>query len=127
MSEGDDDAEALTVEIWAGGFPIRLICGYGPQEGDKIQRKDKFWKYLGEEVHKARVDAAAIVIKMDSNLWAGCDIIKRDPKTQNMNGKMFQNFLSEHPYLSVTHALPYCEGKITRKRHMINMAHKNRF
>ena len=29
ISEGDDHAEALTVEIWAGGFPIRLICGYG--------------------------------------------------------------------------------------------------
>ena len=32
ISEGDDDAEALTVEIWVGSFPIRLICGYGPQE-----------------------------------------------------------------------------------------------
>ena len=96
ISEGDDDAEALTVKIWAGGFPIRLICWYGSQEGDTIQRKNKFWKYLDDEVHKARVDGAAIVIQMDGNLWAGCDIIKGDPKTQNT--KLLQNFLAENPF-----------------------------
>ena len=58
ISEGDDDAEALTVEIWAGGFPIRLICGYGQQEGDKMERKNMFWKYVNEEVHNARNDGA---------------------------------------------------------------------
>ena len=45
VSEGDDDAEAITVEIWVEGFPVRLICGYGPQEYDKIERKDKFWSF----------------------------------------------------------------------------------
>ena len=34
LSEGDDEAEAMAVEIWIEGFPIRLICGYGPQEYD---------------------------------------------------------------------------------------------
>ena len=53
ISEGDDEAEALTVEIWLGDIPIRLICGYGPQEGDKVERKKNFWKYLSTEVHKA--------------------------------------------------------------------------
>ena len=42
ISEGDDDAEALTVEIWVQGFPIRLICGYGPPEYDKKERKYGF-------------------------------------------------------------------------------------
>ena len=46
ISEGEDDAEALTVEIWIEGFPIRLICGYGPQEYDSKDRKDKFWGYI---------------------------------------------------------------------------------
>ena len=27
ISEGDDNVEALTVEIWLEGFPIRLLCG----------------------------------------------------------------------------------------------------
>ena len=26
ISEGDDNAEALTIEIWIEGFPIRLLC-----------------------------------------------------------------------------------------------------
>ena len=39
VSEGDDDAEAITVKIWVEGFPIRLVCAYGPQESDK-KRED---------------------------------------------------------------------------------------
>ena len=39
VSEGDDDAEAIKVKIWVEGFPIRLICAYGPQESDK-KRED---------------------------------------------------------------------------------------
>ena len=34
ISDGDDDAEALTVEIWVEEFPVTLICAYGPQESD---------------------------------------------------------------------------------------------
>ena len=95
ISEGDDETEALTVEIWLGDIPIRLICGYGPQEGDKVERKNKFWEYLSTEVHKAKVDGAKVFIQMDGNLWAGENIIKGDPKNQNRNGKMFQDFLEK--------------------------------
>ena len=120
ISEGDNDAEALTVEIWVGGFPLRLVCGYGPQEGDSKERKVKYWDYLNQEVHNARENGAGIVIQMDGNLWAGDDIIKGDPKQQNQNGKMFQDFLSKNLDLTVANALPDCEGKITRRRHMKN-------
>ena len=92
ISEGDDEAEALTVEIWVEGFPIRLICGYGPQEYDGRKRKESFWKYLHDEVHKARMDGAGIVIQMDGNLWAGDKIINGDIRKQNQNGKLFENF-----------------------------------
>ena len=40
ISEGDDMAEALTVEVWVKDFPIRLICGYGSQENDRKERKE---------------------------------------------------------------------------------------
>ena len=42
ISEGDDDTEVITVEIWLGGFPVRLLCGYGPQEYDQKQEKMVF-------------------------------------------------------------------------------------
>ena len=92
ISEGDDDAEAITVDIWVEGFPIRLICGYGPQEYDK---KDKFWAYLHSEVENAMNNGYAIVIQMDGNLWAGKHIIKNDPSMQYQNDKYFKKFLQQ--------------------------------
>ena len=120
ISEGDDDAEALTVEIWVDGFPIRLICGYGPQEYDRKERKDCFWKYLNDETQKAQQDGAGLVIQMDGNLWAGKKIVPKDPKNQNKNGKYFEEFLLKNPHLSVANALSLCEGGITRVRHTVN-------
>ena len=42
ISEGDDDVEALNIEVWLEAFPIRLVCGYGPQEGDRKERTISF-------------------------------------------------------------------------------------
>ena len=61
ISEGDDEAEALTVEIWVDGFLIRLICGYGPQKNDDKKRKEILWKYLNVEVQKAKDDGAGLI------------------------------------------------------------------
>ena len=120
ISEGDDETEAITVEIWVEGFPIRLVCGYGPQEYDKTDRKDNFWSYLSSEVENAIKNGAAFLLQMDGNLWAGKEIIKDDPKVQNQNGKYFQKFLNKHPHLTVVNALPMCDGKITRRRNTKN-------
>ena len=117
VSEGDDDAEALTIEIWVEGFPVRLICAYGPQENDNKERKDKFWSYLNLETEKAFTDGAGLIIQMDGNLWAGKDIIQNDPRKQNQNGKFFETFLLQNPHLTVINALPICDGSITRVRH----------
>ena len=42
ISEGDDNAEALTVEVWVECFPMTLICRYGPQEYDEKKQKRMF-------------------------------------------------------------------------------------
>ena len=39
-----------------------------------------------------------------------------DPRKQNNNGKLFQQFLSRQPHLTVVNSLPLCEGLITRSR-----------
>ena len=116
ISEGGDDAEAITVEIWVEGFPVRLVCGYGPQECDSKDRKDSFWEYITKETIRANNEGAGLVLQMDGNLWAGENVIKGDPNKQNMNGKRFENFLNQNPHLTVTNALPICEGNITRER-----------
>ena len=118
VSEGDDSAEALTVEIWVEGFPIRLVCGYGPQEHNTMERKIKFWDYIKKEVDNAHTNGAAFILQCDGNLWAGKNIIPGDPHEQNQNGKLFSEFLDRNPSLSVVNALSLCEGIITRKKHM---------
>ena len=53
---------------------------------------------------------------MDGNLWAGEEVVKGDPNKCNNNGKLFKEFLSQHPDLTVVNSLEVCEGKITRRR-----------
>ena len=76
VSEGDDETEILVVQIEVDGFPIRCICAYGPQEYDKIEKKDKFWARLALEVEDSSVNNCATVIQMDGNLWGVHSLLK---------------------------------------------------
>ena len=71
---------------------------------------------MNREVKNASNNGAAFVLQMDGNLWAGKDIIKNDPRSQNQNGKYFEKFLNENSHLTVVNALPLCTGLITRRR-----------
>ena len=116
VREGDDLVEAMSVEIFLKNLKIRCCVAYGFQESEKVEIKDKFWTYLNEEVYFASQTNAGFVLQFDGNLWAGSDIIPGDPKTQNRNGKMFENFLNRHPHLTVVNSLSICEGLVTRSR-----------
>ena len=121
MREGDDNVEAISIEIFLKSLKIRCCAAYGPQESDKIERKNKFWEYLHEEVSIAKNSGSGLVLHFDGNLWAGDSIIPGDKRPQNRNGKLFQEFLENNPNLSVVNALPICEGVITRKRNKGNI------
>ena len=54
VREGDDDAEALSIDIFVKGMKIRCCAAYGCQEGDQVERKKKFWNDLNEEVQFAQ-------------------------------------------------------------------------
>ena len=116
MREGDDLVEALSVEISLKSLKIRCCVAYGCQETDLVERKDAFWTFLDEEVSIANQRGSGFVLHFDGNLWAGSTIIPGDPRMQNRNGKLFQNFLERHPHLTVVNSLPLCEGLITRSR-----------
>ena len=49
-------------------------------------------------------------------MWAGSGIIPGDPRSQNYNGKIFQEYLERNKNLTVVNSLPICEGVITRER-----------
>ena len=116
VREGDDQVEALSVEIYLKHIKIRCCVAYGCQETDLVERKEAFWSYLDEEVSLADQSESGFILHFDGNLWAGPDIIPGDPRPQNRNGKLFQHFLDRHPHLTVVNAMNICEGIITRSR-----------
>ena len=89
ISQGDDEVEALTVEIWAYDFPVRVVTAYGPQLSDSLERKQKFWHFLEREVLNADKVGAGFILQMDSNCHLGKEFIKNDVNEQNFNGKLF--------------------------------------
>jgi hypothetical protein len=117
VREGRDKVEALSVDIFVKEMKIRCCAAYGCQETDKVENKDAFWQYLDEDVIEATDAGAGIIIHMDGNLWAGNKIIPNDPRPQNRNGKLFEQFLERNSHLTVVNALDLCEGLITRSRY----------
>ena len=114
--QGDDETECLSVEFSVDKQKFLCVAGYGPQMGDKQERKTKFWKYLDEEAKSASDRDIALIIQMDTNSWAGPNIIPKDPNKQNSNGKYLKKFLEENPALTVVNSLACCEGVVTRQR-----------
>ena len=62
------------------GFPIRIVNGYGPQLGDSIERKMKFWGFIEREVNNAIMAGAGFILQMDGNCHLGEKMVKDDPK-----------------------------------------------
>ena len=89
---------------------------YGPQENLSPEKKEAFWNYLDTEVSEAEKNGAGLICHFDGNLWAGSNIIPGDPREQNRNGQLFEQFLRRNPNLSVVNGLPQCKGVITRSR-----------
>ena len=85
VREGDDEVEALSVDIYVQSMKIRCCVAYGCQENAPIERKTKFWKYLDEDVVLANNTESGFVLQFDGNLWAGPGIVPGDPRPQNIN------------------------------------------
>ena len=116
VAQGDDEVECLVVEVWVEDFPIRIVTAYGPQLGDSLERKRKFWDFLEKEVNNSVKAGAGFILQMDSNLHLGKDVIRNDVNEQNLNGRLFCEFLERNNHLTLINSLPICEGKITRMR-----------
>ena len=114
--KGNDDIEALTIDISLQKLKIKCVVGYGPQENSKTENKIQFWNYIEEDAKTAWENGQGFIFHCDGNLWAGPKIIPRDPRNQNKNGKLFEEFLARNPNLVVVNSLPLCEGLITRSR-----------
>ena len=116
VAQGDDEVECISVEIWVDDFPIRVVTAYGPQLGDKLERKQKFWDFIQREAQNAFDQGSGFILQMDSNAHIGKEMLEEDPNPQNLNGKLFCEFMERMPHLNLINALPLCEGSISRMR-----------
>ena len=118
IREGDDETEAISVQVVVGDISIRVITAYGAQENAVKERKEKVWLFIEQEVIQADLEGHGVIIQMDANLHAGPELLNSDPNLQNRNGKIFMDFLKRNPSLIVVNTLDICTGLITRKREL---------
>jgi exonuclease III len=88
VGQGDDEVEALAVEIWFDDLPIRIVTAYGPQVGDSVERKLKFWDFIEREANNTSESGSGFILQKDSNAHLGKDVIKKGPNDQNSNGRL---------------------------------------
>ena len=60
-------------------------------------------------------EGKGFILQGDLNAWLGKKIIKNDPRDQNKNGKLMEDFV-ERNELTVVNSLSICKGLITRSR-----------
>ena len=51
--KGNDNSEAMSVDISVNKMKIKCVVGYGPQENSSSEKKAAFWDYIEEEVISA--------------------------------------------------------------------------
>ena len=81
-----------------------------------MKRKRHFWEHLDKEVEEAARAGSGFILQFDGNLWAGNNLIPKDPRPQNKNGKLLEQFLNRNPSLTIVNSLPECQGLVTRSR-----------
>ena len=119
VSNGGEEAEAITIDIHVQNMEITITSAYGPQESSKCDVKDAFWKYLYEEAQRAKSYGKGYILQGDLNAWLGPEILPGDIHNQNKNGKLFSEFLRENKLICVN-SLPITQGLITRSRKCLN-------
>ena len=120
IAEGEENVEAISIDINLAKIVISCTSAYGPQQRDTAMNKSKFWEYLDKMASSAWNTGKGFYLQGDLNSWLGSDVIPCDPNIQNKNGKLFHNFLRRHNQLTVVNSLPVCRGLITRQRYLIN-------
>ena len=116
VSEGTENVELISIDIHLKNMSIRCTAAYGPQECDNLDKKEAFWELLDREVDEAKKSGSGFILQFDGNLWAGKELISGDPRPQNKNGKLLEQFLKRNPSLSIVNSLPECQGLVTRSR-----------
>ena len=124
VRDGGSDVDALTVDISIKKMQITCVSAYGPQEKGFSEKKDKFWQYLEEDAKRADNEGKVFILQGDLNSWLGKNIIPHEPRQQNENGRLMEDFVSRN-HLTVVNGLYLCKGLITRTIQSKNTCEKS--
>ena len=78
-------------------------------------KKKEFWTFLEEDAIRSHREGKGFILQGDLNALLGNTIIKNNPRNQNQNGKLMEEFL-ERNELTVVNSLSICKGLITRSQ-----------
>ena len=56
MRAGNDEVEVMSIQECLGDIPVRIILGYGPQENALLEKKNKFWEIIENEINEAELE-----------------------------------------------------------------------
>ena len=123
ISTGNEDFEALIIQVQIGSKTLRIFNCYGPQEASQAQRPVNeqttaisiFWQELEKEIINAYEDGCMILIEMDANAKIGWNYIKNDPHNTSENGQILLELI-DRQCLKILNCSPKCEGVISRQR-----------
>ena len=116
ITEYCEDFELIVVEIRIGNEIIGIISGSGPKESWPEAERLPFFLALEQEIIKAEMEGASIMIEMDSNSKLGKEFISADPHSQSPNGRVLADIIVRHGLIVANGLDDKCKGYITRKR-----------
>ena len=125
IQEYNESFELIVIEIKVNDKEIRVITGYGPQEGWKEEERSQFFIALEKEVVSAEIANKSVIIEMDANSKLGPIVIDGDPHPQSSNGKMLADIIEKHGMIVVNGLKTKRRGLITREKCTIRSVEKS--
>ena len=110
-----DNPDVLIVQCLISSCNVSLINGYGPQEGDPISEKMKFFTCLETAIISAKLNGNLICSELDANSKVGMENISTDPHHISANGQLLMDIVNRNE-LIVVNSTSKCFGTITRLR-----------
>ena len=114
--EGDSECEILVVHISLKQKEIRIIAGYGPQECAPVLVRETYRNTVEEQVVRANLAGASVIIAEDANAKLGPDWVENDPNPISENGKLLAKMIVRQELKIVNVSNKCVGGPITRCR-----------
>ena len=67
VRKGNDDIEAMSINIFFKSMTTRCVVAYGCQENSSVEKKNAFWAYIEEEVTAAWESDSGFVLHFNGN------------------------------------------------------------